>query len=68
MTELKTCPFCGGANLWAERPDNTVFTIQCSCGARGPLVCNPDQENELDGDEGKAVAITAWNTRDTRKE
>lgn len=52
MTELKSCPFCGGEILGAS--SGLEFIYCQDCGAHGPYIS---------GSERLGRTRTAWNTR-----
>ena len=72
QTELEPCPFCGGGEQIALPPtcakqdaydpaDRAFPVVRCKCGAEVP---GKDWDYSMDCES----AITAWNTRETRKE
>lgn len=63
---MKSCPFCGGRDLFVERADSSSCFVQCACNARGPIgVQESDDEGLL---PGEVAAIAAWNSRTSEHE
>lgn len=66
MSNLKPCPFCGGAPRSIERPDNIdgtrfFYALACSCG--GYSACAHKMAVEPTPEQAKRTAIEAWNRR-----
>ena len=62
MSELKPCPFCGGAgSLKTMVSTKSIFAICLACGAIGPFIRYKHRAT----DEDIAKAIEAWNRRRT---
>ena len=66
MSELKPCPFCGGAPRSVERPDNIdgtrfFYALACYCG--GYSACAHKMAVEPTPEQAKRTAIEAWNRR-----
>jgi len=62
---MKPCPFCGSEDehcgdfeLQRSTPDRegVPTRVICGCGAAGPQVYEPDEENFM-------LAVQAWNNR-----
>ena len=69
MTDLKTCPFCGGiaglhGNYSYKYKSWFVFVKCMMCGSSGKTFMTEKDPEETDWkDDGCNRAITAWNMR-----
>lgn len=60
MTELISCPFCGGDGaIGISKEDSTIFGCCWVCGSRGMAVAF----NVSPGIEDIEKAVKAWNER-----
>lgn len=60
--KFRPCPFCGSADVFAERVDICVYRAFCNgCAAHGP----PVEKLKYESHEGnpEADAAKAWNKR-----
>jgi len=61
MSDLKPCPFCGGAAFYrgwstGDKPSKAIGWVQCQiCSAKGPSV--------QDDDNAEPAAAAVWNLR-----
>lgn len=68
MSDLKSCPFCGGERFkaystWVPSEADYWFAVCEDCGARGPEVACKSRDPK---DEWESRAFDAWNTRAER--
>lgn len=60
--ERRQCPFCGGADLFAEHGDSDNTYVKCNtCFAEGPALIE-DWTDMKDG-EAERKAFALWNNR-----
>ena len=54
VSDLKPCPFCGGAVRMSKSLGGEAWWVDCRCGAKGTMT------------RTEAEAIEAWNHRENK--